>query len=301
MKYRAGNKKNDDIVMKIDNILLSSENKLFRYIERAVKPIVPDINKNPLGSLLLKLLSLKTKPSKLIFEHFFTSTIVLIKEIQNNIGLSITNANASPELIKNQNITFQKLSLFSLSLIQFIQLTAFNLYRSILPLISAKLKINRALLVVIIAMSSANVSNAAELKSLIAQAEKTHNIPKDLLLSIALVESRVNPYALSVKGKAIISKSTSDVKNKLQEYLRDGYSNIDIGVMQINYRWHREKFTNLDEMLDPAANIEYAARFLKQLYDTHGSWIQAVRHYHSATPGHHKRYSRKIIVTWLNS
>lgn len=144
-----------------------------------------------------------------------------------------------------------------------------------------------------------NVKAYKNVKMLIGQAEKEYDIPKNLLLSIALVESGVNPYALNVNGKAVLSESASEVKRKLKEYLRAGHSSIDIGVMQVNYRWHREKFANLDEMLDPMMNIDYAARFLKQLYETHGSWIMAVRHYHSANPEYHKKYSRKIIITWL--
>jgi len=242
---------------------------------------------------------------KATFEQFFIKYGISNRVIQNAAELaymySVKNpAIDIPEIIPRPKTRFQKLSLLSLSLIQFIQLTIYNSYMYIVSSISKKLKLNRIPLVVITAALFTNVTYAGELESLIAQAEKTHSIPKDLLLSIALVESRINPHVLNVEGKAVISKSLSEVKGKLKQYLKSGYTSIDIGVMQVNYRWHREQFITLDEMLEPKTNIDYAARFLKQLYKTHGSWIKAVRHYHSANPEHHRKYSRKIIVTWLN-
>ena len=71
--------------------------------------------------------------------------------------------------------------------------------------------------------------------------------------------------------------------------------------MQINWRWHGENFNSTSEMLEPKHNIEYAAKFLTRLYQQHGSWPKAVRHYHSANPEYHRKYSRKVIVAWLDS
>lgn len=121
------------------------------------------------------------------------------------------------------------------------------------------------------------------------------------MLSIARVESGINPYALNVKGKPLFAKSIQDAKDTIQSNLNSGVTNIDIGVMQINYRWHGEKFLNIDEMLDPVKNIDYAAKHLCGLYKFHGSWTKAIRYYHSSNPEFYKKYSRKVIITWLNS
>ena len=253
----------------------------------------------------------KTLPDEVT--KVLSSMILTLLNIVSSIGAKISDTGNRYRLwvkysittfvndIPTKNITFQKLSLFSLSLIQFFITITARLFKSIIPPVNRNFNIFRKLAVAATICFTSIVTNANDIKELISQAEKDFNIPKDLLLSIALVESRVNPYALNVGGKAVITKSAAEVKNRLQEYLRMGYANIDIGVMQINYRWHRNKFTSLDEMLDPARNIEYAARYLSELYDTHGTWIKAVRHYHSANPDYHKKYSRKIIITWLNS
>ena len=70
--------------------------------------------------------------------------------------------------------------------------------------------------------------------------------------------------------------------------------------MQLNYRWHGGEFDSLVEMLTPESNINYAAKLLGSLYAQHGTWHKAVRYYHSATPEHHRKYSRKVVLCWLN-
>ena len=43
-------------------------------------------------------------------------------------------------------------------------------------------------------------------------------------------------------------------------------------------------------MIDPVQNVTYAAKFLRQLYKQHGSWADAVQHYHSPDENRGKRY-----------
>ena len=69
--------------------------------------------------------------------------------------------------------------------------------------------------------------------------------------------------------------------------------------MQLNYRWHGNKFTSIKEMLIPEKNITYAAKLLCSLYKRHGNWHKAVRHYHSAKLEHSRKYSRKVAMVWL--
>ena len=45
---------------------------------------------------------------------------------------------------------------------------------------------------------------------------------------------------------------------------------IDIGCAQVNLMHHPDAFASLEQAFDPMANADYAARFLKQLHDTHG-------------------------------
>lgn len=138
-----------------------------------------------------------------------------------------------------------------------------------------------------------------ELKRLIAVQEQQDNIPSGLLLAIATVESGSEPYALNIQGKSVIGRNKTEAANLIQKALAKGITNIDVGVMQLNIRWHRENFKSIEEMLEPKKNIEYASGFLLKLYKKYSDWHKAVRFYHSSTAEYYRKYSRKITLAWI--
>jgi len=138
-----------------------------------------------------------------------------------------------------------------------------------------------------------------QIASLISTAEKENQIPSGLLAAIAKLESNTQAYALNVNGNAVFNKSLEEASRLVKKELASGLKNIDLGVMQLNYRWHGDKFNNVTQMLIPENNIKYAASLLKSLKVKHGSWHKAIRYYHSARPEHHRKYSRKVVAYWL--
>ncbi len=100
---------------------------------------------------------------------------------------------------------------------------------------------------------------ASDMPQLIQKIEKEYKIPSGLLAAIASVESGLKPYAIGVSGKSIKASSKEEAKQIIRAYLAKGITNIDIGVMQINWRWHSKEFDqDLDHMLNPLQNIMYA-------------------------------------------
>ena len=77
-----------------------------------------------------------------------------------------------------------------------------------------------------------------------------------------------------------------------------GDRNIDVGCMQINYRWHGKAFESIEQMIDPAYNVPYAARFLKVLYERHGDWEKAIRYYHSGNSKYNRSYLARVKKVW---
>jgi len=98
----------------------------------------------------------------------------------------------------------------------------------------------------------------------------------------------------------MLAKSSLEASKIIRPYLKKGYTNIDIGIAQINWHWHGYNFKSVDEMLIPENNIRYAAKVLTDLYKKHGDWQKVVRFYHSAKPHHHRKYSRKVLLSWLS-
>jgi hypothetical protein len=47
-------------------------------------------------------------------------------------------------------------------------------------------------------------------------------------------------------------------------------------------------------------NVSYAASFLLQLKNKHGSWDKAIKHYHSSDPNKNKPYLIKVKQFWKN-
>lgn len=151
------------------------------------------------------------------------------------------------------------------------------------------------------AATPVNKRGADHIKSIIAKAEIQNKIPKGLLAAIAKVESGNREYAINVGGRSIYASSLAKALSFAQRKINSGVTNIDLGVMQLNYRWHRNQFASLEEMFTPEKNINYAAKLLKSLYSQHGNWQKAIRHYHSANVKHSSKYSRKVSMVWLSN
>ncbi len=141
-----------------------------------------------------------------------------------------------------------------------------------------------------------------------AEVERQKGIPEYLLAAISLAETgrwneegRENiawPWTVTARGKGRYFASKRDAITHVYELWDEGVENIDVGCMQINLRYHGRAFANLDEALDPAANADYAARFLKELRGQTRSWTGAAAQYHSATPEKNRPYKQKVLKYW---
>ncbi len=137
----------------------------------------------------------------------------------------------------------------------------------------------------------------------ILRAQKRHGIPDNLLLGLGLQEAgttrngvlTVWPYAVNSEGRGRLFDSVRDALRFVEAEQRTGVRSIDVGCMQINLRWHPKAFTNAAAGFDPARNVDYAARFLRRLYDESGDWKIAIGNYHSKTPEKRAIYTRRAL------
>lgn len=134
-----------------------------------------------------------------------------------------------------------------------------------------------------------------------ANAAARHDVPLAVLFAVGLTESgqggKLNPYALNIEGKTVFAHTKNEALKHFSQATAAGKKLIDLGCMQINHHYHLKAFGNVGAMLDPALNVDYAARFLKALFTAHGSWSMAVARYHAGpanTPAQ-KRYICSII------
>jgi hypothetical protein len=138
--------------------------------------------------------------------------------------------------------------------------------------------------------------------------ERTHGIPQGLVQAVALAESgrwigagrgsRSWPWTVTSGADSFYLPSKQAAVLKVEELRAAGRTNIDVGCMQVNLHYHGRHFASIDEALDPAANVQYGARFLRSLRTETRSWGRATAHYHSRTASRGEAYRAKVYKLW---
>lgn len=117
-----------------------------------------------------------------------------------------------------------------------------------------------------------------------------HHLDPYLLYAIALVESsRIDqglaspwPWALNKGGKALYPQSFEEAIVQLKKSIDRGESNIDVGLMQVNYRWHFERAGSLTSLMDPVKNVDLGAQILSEaIASVPGDLTLGVGRYHA--------------------
>ena len=100
-------------------------------------------------------------------------------------------------------------------------------------------------------------------------------------------------YANKLAVKSGLSQRMDDKKDVKPGEIRVrklSMKNTDLGIAQINYRWHDEGLASVQRWLDPAFNLDYAAAYLAKLKRKHGSDLAAVGFYHDRRPAIQRVY-----------
>lgn len=124
------------------------------------------------------------------------------------------------------------------------------------------------------------------------KAEQQFGIKPHLLQTIAMVESgRWNtnlgkrtawPWTVHANGKGHYYKSKNEAVAAVKAMQKQGITNIDVGCMQINLKYHGRAFSSVEDAFDPEKNAAYSAQFLMQLHKRNKEdWQKTAMHYHS--------------------
>lgn len=97
----------------------------------------------------------------------------------------------------------------------------------------------------------------------VSEAEKKYGLPSNLLANVIHAESRFNPKAVSLKGAT--------------------------GIAQIMPGFHPDV-----DPTDPAASIDYSAKYLKQLHGQFGAWDKALAAYNTG-PGNLEKFGMENL------
>ncbi len=124
-----------------------------------------------------------------------------------------------------------------------------------------------------------------------------------MLQAIAFAESgRTNdhgliepwPWALNIEGQAFFPTSQEEAMTLLSAH-QD--RSVDVGLLQINIRWHGHRFDDPNSLLDPVINLEIGAAILKEaLASAPGDLTAGIGRYHSSDPERARSYARTVLA-----
>lgn len=123
-------------------------------------------------------------------------------------------------------------------------------------------------------------------------------VPLDVLRAISLTETGRKsktglapwPWTVNMEGIGKWFEDVTAAQTYVNRHYARGARSFDVGCFQINYKWHGQAFSSIEEMFDPIQNARYAARFLSELHSEFGDWSRAAGAYHSRTPKYARRY-----------
>ena len=156
------------------------------------------------------------------------------------------------------------------------------------------------------ARPSAAADDSLVCNAAIASVEQKSAMPKRVMGTIALVESGRSvgnrvvpwPWSINVAGVGHYYATKEEAIDAVRSFNAAGQRSIDVGCMQINLLAHPAAFASLDTAFEPAANADYAARFLRTLYQQSGKIATAMTAYHSQTPEFANDYARRLLAVW---
>ncbi len=142
---------------------------------------------------------------------------------------------------------------------------------------------------------------------------RSERVPSELLYALACAESgrlladgtvRPWPWALNVRGESRYFASRLAAYRDLVRVLSTT-SNVDIGLGQINWYWHRERLNDPWQALDPYFNLRSAARFLREQFEACAcaDWWIAIERYHApseveSAKARRAAYRRRVEQCW---
>jgi len=164
------------------------------------------------------------------------------------------------------------------------------------------------LLTMLLPIRAAATDPAAACLDAAGLAERNWTLPSDLIGAIGRVESgrydqatgHVSPWPWTVNanGSGSWFASRADAVAFVRTLQSHGVRLIDVGCFQVDLYYHPAAFSSLEEAFDPAANADYAARFLTFLHGQSGSWPAAIAGYHSGLAIEGESYRRKVMIQW---
>ena len=152
------------------------------------------------------------------------------------------------------------------------------------------------------ALADQDEAGAQTCERAIVAGARDGGVPEGVLHAVSLTETgraqngrlRPWPWAINREGQGYWFRNREEALAFAKASVAAGRTSFDVGCFQINYFWHGRNFPSLEAMFDPETGADYAASFLRSLYQERGDWSAAAGAYHSQQPDRAERLSRAL-------
>jgi hypothetical protein len=134
------------------------------------------------------------------------------------------------------------------------------------------------------------------------RAADRHGVPRAVMRALTRTETGRSiggalqpwPWTVNMEGEGRWFDDRAAALAYVERERARGARSFDVGCFQINHLWHGDAFASVAAMFEPDVNADYAARFLRGLYEESGDWREAAGLYHSRTPHFRDRYAERF-------
>jgi soluble lytic murein transglycosylase-like protein len=164
-------------------------------------------------------------------------------------------------------------------------------------------------IVVTLAVGSMSGIRADEVPPAYQMIARENGLPAPLFYAVALTESgqrslsqhrlRPWPWTLNVNGRGQFFASRKAAWRALQRALASDERSVDIGLMQINWRYHHQALGSAWQALDPYHNLRVGAAILRRCYTAEPDWWESLGCYHAPNDSvRAKKYRERVTRHW---
>ena len=150
-------------------------------------------------------------------------------------------------------------------------------------------------------------------QSIWGETARKYGLDPYIIYAIALVESGkaygdsseqlVTPWFWTINSNSHLGAFKLATQQEAEQFLevmtkrgRKSKVGIDIGIMQVNSRWHGNLVNDIKELLVPKINIDIGASILAKTMASTKDPVLGVGYYHSRTPWRAYQYGKTVLV-----
>jgi len=172
----------------------------------------------------------------------------------------------------------------------------------------------KAQVIALLTATSIVSAHADAVPPLVEKVASEQSVPSDIFYALLLAESQSKtqqghkpwPWVINYRGHPHFFPTKADAYAFTSTLVEQGDYAFDVGIAQINWRWHRERFNyDLWSAFDPYTNMSAAAKHLREQYERPecNNWSVAIGCYHRPARSDAdikiaNKYANRVIDIW---